>query len=119
MSWCIHFSSPQHLLFLTHTQHTRACTHAHLHTPTAPLFLASLAVGTPNFPTSNDTSLKYHLAGAAGNSFASSFFRDPITGNAFYAHNDENGHSGIHIWRIEGTELTELVDVQVDWGHLA
>lgn len=81
-----------------------------LHFTDAGLFVGQF--GTLNFPTSSPSvpSGKYHLPGAAGNSFAPSFFRDPKTGGTFYVHNDENNHGGLHLWRVSGGGLDQPLE---------
>jgi len=58
-----------------------------VHFTTSGLFVSNF--GTPNFPTSSSEEHKYHLPGAAGNSFAPSLVKDPATGKIVFLHNDE------------------------------
>ena len=72
--------------------------------------------GTPNFPTgSNDR--KYHLPGAAGNSFSPNLVRDAKTGKTLFLHNDENVHGGVHVWALAGVDFEEAaLDCAVELG---
>ena len=63
--------------------------------------------GTPNFPTGPTNDNKYHLPGAAGNSFSPNLVRDSKTGKVLYLHNDENVHGGVHVWSLAGVDFEE------------
>jgi hypothetical protein len=67
--------------------------------------------GIPQYPpkTKDDAP-----AGAAGNSFCPQLVQ--VNGRLYLWHNDENVHSGLHRWRIEGANHVELLSAPITPG---
>jgi hypothetical protein len=64
--------------------------------------------GIPQYParTKDDAP-----AGAAGNSFCPQLVQ--VNGQMYLWHNDENVHSGLHRWRIDGANAVELLSAPI------
>jgi len=64
--------------------------------------------GVPQYPSRTKDDAP---AGAAGNSFCPQLVQ--VNGRMYLWHNDENVHSGLHRWRIDGADELELLSVPI------
>ena len=64
--------------------------------------------GVPDYPSRTKDDAP---AGAAGNSFCPQLVQ--VNGRMYLWHNDENVHSGLHRWRIEGADEVELLSAPI------